>query len=171
MGTRRPTRAEYMPHCFPVRLAAEPDAYRYLEPALARLRGGHWVQKWNSVAFVYLDDLADGCRLVLTCPELRLVGTSGHDMPVPPAENGGEHYTVRIVLAIEGGRDDPRNRATGAYLGRVVHRYAIRKGRLDRSGARVARVYLPTLRDAVDLIRACPHLKLVADRYQGESLR
>lgn len=171
MGTRKPTRDEYMPYCFAVRLAAEPEAHRYLGPTLSRLRGGHWMQPWNSVTFVFVEDLADACRVVLTCPRLRLVGTSGHDMPVPPAEHGGEYYTVRLVVGIGGDRRDPLNKATGAYLNRVTHRFSVSKGRLDRSMARVVRIYMPTLRDAVDLMRACPHLRLAADRYDGETLR
>lgn len=171
MGTRKPRRHEYMPHCFAVRLAAEPEANQYLGPELARLRGGHWIEPWNSVCFIYVANLADACRLVLSSTRLRLIGTNGNDFPVPPAEHGGEHYAVRLVLAREGGRDDASNMATHAYLSGVRHRYAVRSGHLSASGAPVVLMWLPTLRDAVDLIRACPHLRLVADRYDGHSLR
>lgn len=52
----------------------------------------------------------------------------------------------------------------------MTYRYAMAKGRLQASGARVVQMHLPTLREAVDLIRACPHLRLVAETYRG-SLR
>ena len=160
-----------MQHCFAVRLSAEPSACQYLSPYLDRLSGSSYVQPWNSVCFVYVENIADACRLVLSCIPLRLIGTDEHDMPVPPAEHGGRHYTVRLVIGLEGGRQDPENMATGAYLQKVQHRYAIRKGVLNASGKPVARVHLPTLRDAVDLVRACPHLKLAADWNDGRSLR
>lgn len=169
MGSRKPRRDEYAPHCFPVRLAAEPGANHYLGPYLARLRGRHYVQPYNSVTFIHLDDLADGCRLVLSCLQLRLVGMTANDFPASPAAIGGEHFSVRIVVAIEGGRDDPQNRATNAYLGGVTHLYRVEKGRLQASGAHVARMHLPTLRDAVDLVRACSHLRLVADTWPVSS--
>lgn len=171
MGTRKPRPDEYLPHCFAVRLAAEPSAHRYLQPYLARLKGRHYVQPWNSVSYIFIEDLPDACRLILSCIQLRLIGTDEHDMPVPPAESGGNHFTVRLVMAIEGTRDDPRNKATSEYLARVRHRYALTKGILNASGTRVVRMYLPTLRDAVDLVRACPHLVLAADRYDGRSQR
>ena len=169
MGSRKPRRDEYAPHCFPVRLATEPGAHRYLGPHLERLRGRHYVQPYNSVTFVYLDDLADACRLVLSCLQLRLVGMTATDFPAPPAAIGGEHFSVRIVIAVEGGRADPRNQATNAYLSGVTHLYRMEKGLLQASGARVVRMHLPTLRDAVDLVRACPHLRLVADAWPVSS--
>ena len=165
MGTRRPRRNEYAPHCHPIRLAAEPGAHRYLGPSLARLRNGYYVQPFNLVCFVHLDDLADACRLALTCLQLRLIGVNAHDFPVPPAATGDEHYAIRLVIALEGGRDDLRNRATDAYLTSLTHLYAMAKSRLRGCGTRVVQMHLPTIRDAVELVRACPHLRLVADRY------
>ena len=169
MGTRKPRRDDYAPYCFAVRLAAEPGAHRYLGPYLDRLRGGHYLQPYNSVTFVFVVDLADACRLVLSCLQLRLIGMTSNDFPAPPAAIGGDHFSVRLVIAIEGGRDDPRNRATNAYLGPVTHRYRVEKGWLQASGARIVRMHLPTLREAVELVRACPHLRLVADAWPVSS--
>ncbi|WP_299652792.1 hypothetical protein [uncultured Jannaschia sp.] len=169
MGTRRPRRHEYAPHCFAVRLAAEATAYRYLPPYLARLRGGHYVQPYNAVTFVFVEDLADACRLVLSCVELRLVGVTADDFPAPPADIGGEHYSVRLVIAVEGKRGDPANRRTSDDLAGVTHRFAMSKGRLIAAGDPIVRMHLPTLREAVDLVRACPHLRLAADQWRGSS--
>jgi hypothetical protein len=169
MGRRKPSRDESAPHCFAVRLAAEPEAHRYLDPYLRRLRGGHHVQPYNSVSFIFLGDLADACRLVLSCLRLRLIGVTADDFPAPPTAIGGDHFSVRLTIAIEGTRDDPRNRLTNAYLTGVTYRYAVAKGVLDASGRPVARMHLPTLREAVDLVRACPHLKLAADAMPASS--
>ena len=169
MGRRKPRRDEYAPHCFAVRLAAEPEAHRYLGPYLGRLRGGHYVQPYNSVTFVFLGDLSDACRLVLSCLQLRLIGVTAQDFPAPPAAIGGEHFSVRLVIAIEGTRNDPANRLTNAYLSDVTYRYAMAKGVLNASGQRVVRMHLPTLREAVDLVRACPHLRLAADAWPVSS--
>ncbi len=158
-----PRREDYVPHCFAVRLVAEPEANRYLEPYLRTLRGGHYIQAYNVMTFVFLDDLADACRLVMSCLRLRLIGVDADDFPASPAAIGGDHYAVRIVVAIAGDRDDPPNRLTNAYLASVKHRYAMEKGRLPASAAPVVRMHLPTLREAVDLTRACPHLRLAAD--------
>ena len=114
-------------------------------------------------------DLADACRLVLSCLQLRLIGMNANDFPAPPAAIGGDHFSVRLILAIEGGRDDPDNRATNAYLGRVTHRYRVEKGRLRSSSTRIVRMHLPTLREAIELVRACPHLRLVADTWPVSS--
>ena len=84
-----------------------------------------------------------------------------------PADIGGEYYTVRLVIAMEGRRGDPANRRTSAYLAGVTHRFALSKGRLGSAGDPVVRMHLPTLREAVDLVRACPHLRLAADRWRG----
>ena len=100
---------------------------------------------------------------MLSCLQLRLIGVNAQDFPVPPAAIGGDYFSVRIVIAIEGHRNDPANRLTSAYLAGVKHRYAMKKGCLQASAAPVVRMLLPTLRDAVDLSRACPHLRLVAD--------
>lgn len=163
MGRRKPHHTEYAPHCFAVRLAAEPGADRYLIPYLKRLRGGHYVMPYQR-PHVPLSRRSGGClpprSLLPPAPADRHHGT---DFPASPAAIGGDYYSVRIVIALEGGRDDPSNRLTNACLTRVTHTYAVEKDSLQASGRPVVRMHLPTLRDAVDLIRACPHLRLVAD--------
>ena len=52
-------------------------------------------------------------------------------------------------------RGDPANRRTSDYLAGVTHRFALSKERLSSAGDPVVRMYLPTLREAVDLMRAC----------------
>ena len=169
MGTRKPSRHEYAVRTA-VRLVAEPKAHRYLPPYLGQLRRRHFMQPCNVVTFVFVEDLADAYRLVPSCLQLRLIGATAHDFPVPPAEIGGEHSSVRIVIAAEGKKDDPENRKTSDYLARVTYRYAVAPGLLSASNTRIVRMHLPTLRDAVDLVRACPHLRLVAEEWRG-SLR
>lgn len=152
-----------------MRLAAEPEASRYLDPYLRTLRGGHYIQPYNVLTFVFLDGLADACRRVMSCLQLRLIGVDASDLPASPAAIGGDHYAVRIVVAIGGDLGNPPNRLTNAYLAKVKHRYAMEKARLPVSAVPVVRMQLPTLREAVDLTRACPHLRLAADVDPGRT--
>lgn len=74
---------------------------------------------------------------------------------------------MRLVVAVRGGRLDHENQLTQAYLASVRHRYHVEHLVMHLSGRRCAHIYLPTLKAAVDLILACPHLELIGDRYRG----
>ncbi|MEO0861570.1 MAG: hypothetical protein AAFY65_13220 [Pseudomonadota bacterium] len=76
-------------------------------------------------------------------------------------------YPVRLTIRLRGNRLDHQNRLTNAYLSSVRHGYYVQPARLPYSADRVAFIYLPNLKAATDLILACPHLELVADRYHG----
>lgn len=165
MGNPTPRYSSVAPSWFPVRLSAEPQAAHYVASFLPSDRSQAFVEGLNAATFIYLPNVREACRLTLSC--LRLIGCVGADFPVSSAGHGGEHYSVRLTVGLDGVRGDRDNRLTQAFFAQGQFRYHIRQGILNRSGARVAYVHLPTLWEAVCLVKACPHVRLVGDERRA----
>lgn len=163
MRNPTPRYRDVAPSWFPVRLAAEPAAVHYVRDYLPTDKSAAYVDGLNTVTFIYLPTIREACRLQLSCLRLRLIGCDGAEFPVPPGATGGEHFSVRLTVGVDGTRGDLENQTTRQFFSQSRFRYHIRQGVLNRSGAQVAYVNLPTLWEAVCLVRACPHVRLIGD--------
>lgn len=82
------------------------------------------------------------------------------------AEVAHHAFPVRLTIAVRGSRHDFHNMRINEFLRRARWPYFITP-HTPMNGGRAARLYLPTIGAAMEVMLHCPELELLADPYRG----